>query len=222
MTDGASTIVIFIAWLITLITGKLPAPLHLAFTAVLRFQTRYYCYLGMLTPTYPWKLFGDEPDVSAPVTAAPAQTAPPTDRPRPRRRRVGLGHPARGLGSACLRGHARVRRHAWVRHRPGYEHHPGLRHSRPGYGTPAAPVDTARRPGTAAPQPASPPANWRLVLPQSAKNLLILFIVLGVITDVGGQVARARPHESDRPTRSTRRPLRSASGTAPTPRSTPR
>ena len=38
---GASTIVAFIAWLITLITGKLPTPLHLAFTAVLRFETRY-------------------------------------------------------------------------------------------------------------------------------------------------------------------------------------
>ena len=41
---GASTIVAFIAWLITLITGKLPRPLHLAFTAVLRFETRYACY----------------------------------------------------------------------------------------------------------------------------------------------------------------------------------
>ena len=79
MIYGASTIVVFIAWLITLITGKLPTPLHLAFTAVLRYQTRYYCYLGMLTPTYPGKLFGDEPDVSAPVTAAPAETAPPAE-----------------------------------------------------------------------------------------------------------------------------------------------
>jgi len=57
---GASTIVIFVAWLITLITGKLPTPLHLAFTALLRFQTRYYCYLSLLTPTYPGKLFGDD------------------------------------------------------------------------------------------------------------------------------------------------------------------
>ena len=31
---GAGWIMAFIAWLITLITGKLPAPLHLAYTAV--------------------------------------------------------------------------------------------------------------------------------------------------------------------------------------------
>ena len=75
---------------------------------------------------------------------------------------------------------------------PRLRDHPGYGTPAPGYGTP---------PGYGAPsgygsaQPAPPPANWRLVLPQSAKNLLILFIVLGVITDVGAQVARARPHE---------------------------
>src|SRR5579859_8161086 len=72
VTGVGNVIVVFPAWLIMLITGKLPAPLHLAFTAVLRFQTRYYCYLGMLTSTYPWKLFGDEPDASATVAPAPA------------------------------------------------------------------------------------------------------------------------------------------------------
>jgi hypothetical protein len=39
-------------------------------------------------------------------------------------------------------------------------------------------------------QPVAPPAGWRLVLPQSAKVLLIVLIVLGVITDVGEQVGR--------------------------------
>jgi hypothetical protein len=63
-TTGASSIALFIAWLITLIRGKLPTPLHLAFTAVLRYQTRYCCYLGLLTPAYPGKLFGEEPGAS--------------------------------------------------------------------------------------------------------------------------------------------------------------
>jgi uncharacterized protein DUF4389 len=108
---GVNTIMIFIAWLITLSTGKLPAPLHLAFTAALRYQTRYYCYLSLLTPTYPWKLFGDEPEASAPVTAAPT-----------------------------------------------------------------------------APQPVS----WPLVLPRSAKVLLIVFIVLGLVTNVGDEYASAK------------------------------
>ncbi len=120
----------FVAWLITLVTGKLPAPLHLAFTAVLRYQTRYYCYLGLLTPTYPWKLFGDEPDASTPP----------------------------GHDTAT----------------PGYGAQPGYGTPESGYGTPG---------GYGWAQPASPSADWPLVLPRSAKILLSLFIALGLILD---------------------------------------
>jgi len=68
---GAGTIVSFIAWLITLITGHLPASLHQAFTAVLRYTTRTYCYYYMLTPTYPGGLFGDGGADEAPVPVSP-------------------------------------------------------------------------------------------------------------------------------------------------------
>jgi hypothetical protein len=60
---GAGTLMGFIAWLITLVTGRLPAPYHQAFTAVIRYQVRYYAYWLMLTPTYPRGLFGDKPGV---------------------------------------------------------------------------------------------------------------------------------------------------------------
>jgi hypothetical protein len=65
---GAATIVAVIAWVITLITGKLPTPLHQAYTAVLRYATRVSCYLCLLTAAYPAGLFGDglaEPDAAA-------------------------------------------------------------------------------------------------------------------------------------------------------------
>jgi uncharacterized protein DUF4389 len=151
VTSGVNTIVAFIAWLITLITGQLPAPLHLAFTAVLRYQTRYYCYLSLLTPTYPWKLFGDEPEASAPVTAAPtAETAAPVD--------SAWGTP------------------------PAYG-------ATPAYGVPASGYGT---PGGYGSAPAPRPVSWPLVLPRSAKNLLIVFIVLGLITSVGSQYASAK------------------------------
>jgi hypothetical protein len=150
VTGGVNTIMVFIAWLITLITGKLPAPLHLAFTAVLRYQTRYYCYLSLLTPTYPWKLFGDEPGASAPVTPAPVDSAwgaPPAYGATPSYGAAsGYGAQASGYGT------------------PG------------GYGSPPAPQ----------------PVSWPLVLPPAAKNLLIVFIALGLITDVGSQYASLR------------------------------
>jgi Domain of unknown function (DUF4389) len=173
---GASTIVIFIAWLITLITGKLPTPLHLAFTAVLRYQTRYYCYVCLLTPTYPWKLFGDDPDVSAPVTGAPAETAPTQSAEAAAPAESAWGTPPAdwtppAYGTTPAYGTA-----------ADYD-------TTPGYGTPGSVYGTPSGYGSAG--PASRPANWRLVLTRSAKNLLILFIVLGVITDGGIQVARA-------------------------------
>jgi hypothetical protein len=56
-----AAIVSIIAWLVTLVTGELPTPLHLAFTAVLRYRFRYNCYWLLLTPSYPGGLFGDAP-----------------------------------------------------------------------------------------------------------------------------------------------------------------
>jgi hypothetical protein len=186
VSTAGNVIVVFIAWLIMLITGKLPAPLHLAFTAVLRFQTRYYCYMCMLTSTYPWKLFGDEPDASAPVAPAPAappaETVAPADTaetPTPVESAWGTPpadwtSPAYGATPAYGTG-------------PGYETTLGYGTPASGYSTPAGYGGPA---GYGSAQPVSPPASWRLVLPPSARTLLILFIVLGVITNVGEQVAR--------------------------------
>ena len=56
---AGATLVSIVAWLVTLINGTLPDSLHLAFTAVLRYHFRYYCYWLLLTPTYPGGLFGD-------------------------------------------------------------------------------------------------------------------------------------------------------------------
>lgn len=58
---GGLTLVAFIAWLITLITGKMPDSLHAAYTAILRYTARLNCYFYLLTPAYPRGLFGDAP-----------------------------------------------------------------------------------------------------------------------------------------------------------------
>ena len=78
-----AAVVSIIAWLVTLVTGELPAPLHLAFTAVLRYRVRYNCYWLLLTPSYPGGLFGDGPgvpgypgDLTAPEYGAPGYGAP--------------------------------------------------------------------------------------------------------------------------------------------------
>ena len=73
VTNGA-TLVLFVAWLITLAAGRMPVALHQALTAVVRYQTRLYGYVWMLTPAYPGGVFGDTP--GAPPAAAPY--APPS------------------------------------------------------------------------------------------------------------------------------------------------
>jgi hypothetical protein len=76
---GSGTLMGFIAWLITLVTGRLPASYHQAFTAVIRYEVRYYAYWLMLTPAYPGGLFGDKPGIPtwADQPAAPTEFRPP-------------------------------------------------------------------------------------------------------------------------------------------------
>ncbi|HXL88184.1 MAG TPA: DUF4389 domain-containing protein [Streptosporangiaceae bacterium] len=61
VTYGAFTIVAIASWLIVLVRGSMPESLHLALAAALRFQTRFFGYLLMLTSAYPGGLFGDRP-----------------------------------------------------------------------------------------------------------------------------------------------------------------
>src|SRR3974390_3173191 len=56
---GAYTVVLFVTWLIVLISGRMPGALYQAMAAVLRYQTRISGFTFMLTSTYPWGLSGD-------------------------------------------------------------------------------------------------------------------------------------------------------------------
>jgi hypothetical protein len=174
LSYGGMTIVAFIAWLITLITGRLPNGLHLAYTAVLRFQTRAYCYQYLLTPTYPNGLYGDGLAVAAaaqgdtlylPAADLPAagDWAPP-GAPDPAADWAGATEPGTG-GYGTPVGYGT----------PG------------GYGTPF---------GYGAPADDGTPGDWRLLLTKGARQLLTLFIVLGAVLYVGNFVANRVFHVS--------------------------
>jgi hypothetical protein len=51
-----------VAWVITVITGRMPTAMHEAFTAIIRFAARYAGYAYMVTPEYPGGLYGDQPE----------------------------------------------------------------------------------------------------------------------------------------------------------------
>jgi hypothetical protein len=56
---GAFTVVQVVSWLIVLVRGEMPAALHQALAAVVRFQARVAGFGLMLTSAYPAGLFGD-------------------------------------------------------------------------------------------------------------------------------------------------------------------
>jgi hypothetical protein len=180
LTYGLSFLVMFVTWLIVLIAGRMPRPLHEALAAAVRYHVRVTGYFLMLTARYPGGLFGDPAGpafVAAPAggafPAGPAAPAAPAARGwgepapgQPGHGQLGYGAPAGGAfdyGTAAPYGQPA----------PDGTGEPG--YGQPaGYGQPGAP---ARWLGGDQP--------WRLVLSQAAKRLVTLFLVLGVVAVVG-------------------------------------
>jgi hypothetical protein len=187
---GTSTLVAFVAWIIVLVRGSLPEPLHEAFAAVLRYAVRYYGYFYLLSGTYPAGLFGDPPGQDA-AAAAEAGTTAPTAGDTPAEggdETRADGAPSAGDETGADGGTAG----GGVPPAGGTEAGPGAppaaapgapggqpAEQAPGYGQ--APAYPAAAGGLLAPEPHS----WRLVLSDPAKRLVGLFIALGVILLAG-------------------------------------
>ncbi|MBS2536974.1 DUF4389 domain-containing protein [Catenulispora sp. NF23] len=63
LQEGAAVIAFFV-WIIMLFTGRQPEQAFGATSAMLRYETRFAAFSGMLTPTQPKGLFGDLPGAS--------------------------------------------------------------------------------------------------------------------------------------------------------------
>jgi Domain of unknown function (DUF4389) len=75
MTIGL-ILVSIVAWLITLVTGRMPARLHEAFAAIIRWDARFFGYLLLVTPEYPGGLWGDRAARPAEAVAAAEPSEP--------------------------------------------------------------------------------------------------------------------------------------------------
>jgi hypothetical protein len=92
---GTLAVIAPVGWLIALIGGRLPAPVHQAFTAVLRYQARFEAYLLMVVPAYPSDAFGD--------TRGPGHGSRLLDAPgRQGRETAAHSHHRAGRGRVCL------------------------------------------------------------------------------------------------------------------------
>jgi Domain of unknown function (DUF4389) len=163
VTYGALTIFMFVTWLIVLIRGQMPDSIHEALAAVLRYQVRTLGFALMLTSAYPGGLFGDPAPPGSWSPAGPGYPAQP-----------GYGDPQPGYGDP----------------QPGYgDPQRGYGDPQPGYGPPQPEYAQPEyaRPGYAQAGYGAPAAataggpSWRLVLSGTARRLVVLFIVLGVL-----------------------------------------
>jgi hypothetical protein len=206
---GVSFLVMFVTWLIVLIAGQMPRPLHEALAAVVRYEVRVHGYFLMLTARYPGGLFGDpatpafgvapaggafpggsaEPGGPAfpAAPAAPGWGEPAPDQPAPGQPgaaqpgfgQYGYGQPGTGYGQPGT---------GWGQPGTGWGQ-PEASQPAPGYGQPAP--GEAGYPAAGFAGPAAPVRwlggnqPWQLVLSRTAKRLIALFLVLGVLLIVG-------------------------------------
>ena len=162
---GAGTLMAFIAWLVTLVAGRLPDSFHRAYAAVFRYMTRYNAYWLMLTPAYPGGLYGDVAGASTWADQPPSALTP---NPMP----PAFGGPAAGPGTPDS-----------VYGAPeGY----GYQNPAPGgYGYPAPAPSGYGYPAGYGAQPVAQPAGWLVLLTAAARRLMTVFIVLGALFVVG-------------------------------------
>ena len=77
---GAFSIV---TWILTLVLGRIPQPIHEANTVVLRFLARVNGYFYLVTSEWPWGSFGDQMVPGGyPAAGYPAAGAPPQGYPQ--------------------------------------------------------------------------------------------------------------------------------------------
>lgn len=66
LTNAFTGLLLFVAWLVALVTGELPQVLFDVIRAIIRYHARIFGYFNMLTPVYPWGVLGDTQPVSYP------------------------------------------------------------------------------------------------------------------------------------------------------------
>jgi hypothetical protein len=68
---GLAFPLLFVMWIVVIVTGSMPPTLYTTYTALLRYQTRFRSYFDLITSEYAWGMFGDF------VPAPPASSPPP-------------------------------------------------------------------------------------------------------------------------------------------------
>ncbi len=188
VSNGLTFPLIFVMWIVVVVSGRMPAPLYLAYSALLRYQARFHAWFNMITSEYPWGMLGDfvpppqQPSPPPPLGTVPgvAPAAPTVPPQAPLPQTPPAAPPAQPF--------------AYPASGPTGEQAP----TPPSYPPPQAPPSSTT-PGAPAPMP--PPTSWErtsvaasvdplppwgtLVLQGAARGWMIFAIVWGSIVFVG-------------------------------------
>jgi hypothetical protein len=184
---GLTAPLLLVSWIIVLFTGRMPNALYWAYSAYIRFETRFYAYVFLLTPEYPWGMLGESAPAAPPPYPWPAAPWPPAGPPVPTSPMPYDETPASSTTTAGTDG-APVDASGSVEGRPE-----SIAEAAAPLPPPAPPAWPPPPPppfggvGLAPPPqpPGGPPDRGRLVLPRAARGWLIFAIVWGTILYAG-------------------------------------
>jgi hypothetical protein len=86
VVNGLSSPLLFIMWIIVVVSGKMPVSLYPTYAALVRYQARFHSWYNMVTSEYSWGMLGDAvppPQVSSPPPPGAFPGAAPTAAPQP-------------------------------------------------------------------------------------------------------------------------------------------
>ncbi len=210
---GLTIPLLFVMWIVVIVTGSMPPSLYATYSSLLRYLARLHAWFSMVTSEYAWGMLGDfvPPQPAAPpppfgAVSGSAQTAPAPPPPPPPVPPVPLGGPPASPAPPPAQPFA-------------YPQTGG------GEQVPTPPPDagaTSAPPGWPPPQPAPmggapgampPPTPWErtaaasgveplpswgiLILQGAARSWMIFAIVWGSIVFVGENVLRGHGHNNN-------------------------
>jgi hypothetical protein len=204
---GLTVPLLFVMWIVVIVTGRMPPSLYTTYAAFLRYQTRFYSWFNMLTSEYAWGMFGDfvppAPGSQPPPIGAVAAGDTPAARPP-----TPYAPPAPPPGQPPAQPFSYPATGEQAETPPAY---PGAVPQPPGWAPPQPPPTPPGAPG--APGAMPPPSSWErtsipssvdplppwgiLILQGAAKGWMIFAIVWGSIVFIGENSFRGHHHNND-------------------------
>ncbi len=205
---GLTAPLLFVMWIVVIVTGRMPPPLYDAYSSLLRYLARLHAWFSMVTSEYAWGMLGDfvppPPAASPPplgavsgsAQSAPVQPPPPPPVPQGGPPASPVPPPASPYSYPQAGEQAPTPPpDAGASAPPGW---PPPQPAPPGGGAPGAMPPPTPWERTAVPSGVDPLPSWGiLILQGAARSWMIFAIVWGSIVFIGENAFRNHGHNNN-------------------------